>query len=55
MFTTGFGWTVFVNSADAVVTMFRAEGKYPSRSSILEHTVTNIHKHSNWPSGLIFA
>ncbi|XP_064393549.1 probable cytochrome P450 49a1 [Halichondria panicea] len=55
VYIPGFGWTVFVNSANAVETMFRAEGKYPSRSSMFEHTVTNIHKHSNWPSGLIFA
>ncbi len=46
---------VFVNGTEAVETMFRTEGKYPSRGAVFEQTVTNIYKHSNWPSGLIFA
>lgn len=46
---------VFATGPEAAEAMFRAEGKYPSRNSLLEHIVSDMHKANDWPSPMIFA
>ncbi len=53
--TVGNNWLVFANGPAATEAMFRAEGKYPVRFSLVEHTVDAIHKQNKWPSPMIFA
>ena len=48
-------WVAYFSKPEAVEAMFRAEGKYPSRTPFMERTVSDIHKMNNWPSPLIFA
>ena len=48
-------WVVLVNTPEGAEAMFKAEGKYPSRSEFFEKTVTDIHKMNDWPSPMIFA
>ncbi len=48
-------WLVFATGPEAAEAMFRAEGKYPSRNSLLENIVTDMHSNNNWPSPMLFA
>ncbi len=48
-------WIVFATGPESVEAMFRAEGKYPSRNSLLENIVPEMHIKNNWPSPMLFA
>ena len=46
---------MFVNSVEGAEAMFRAEGKYPCRTALLENVLTDIHEMNNWPAPMLFA